>query len=74
MYRINPNNTITVAGHNIPFDLFAEACKVLVAREDEGTGCYKTPTFMVFRGIGVVRREHLLKVSRAVSFKHIRKS
>ena len=73
MYRILPNNTIKIEGHTIPFDLFAEACKVVVSREDEGTGCYKTPSFVIFRGIGVVRKESVLKASRMVSFKHIRK-
>lgn len=74
MYSIRPNNTIIIGGYSIPFDLFAEACKVLVAREDEGSGVIETPSFIVFRGIGVVRKELVWKASRSISFKELRRS
>jgi len=74
MYRIRPNNTIIIDGYSIPFDLFAEACKVLVSKENNGAGITKTTNFIIFRGIGVVRKEHMIKASRSISFKHIRKS
>ena len=74
MYRINPNNTITIHNQIVPFDLFVEACKLLVSPKKEGAGCYETEMFIVFRGIGIVRKEYVAKASRIISFKHIRNS
>jgi len=73
MYKINPNNTVTIYSHVVPFDLFAEACKMLVSQSSEGMGCYETPKFIVFRGVAVVRKEYVKKASQLISFKHIRK-
>lgn len=73
MYRINPNNTVTIRGHIIPFDLFSEACQLIVSPSWEGAGCYETPLFVVFKGIAVVRKEYVRKASQSISFKHIRK-
>lgn len=74
MYAIRPNNTIVIDRHVIPFDLFAEACQLLVSRKSVGTGVVETPSFVIFHGIGVVRKEYVRKASRSISFKHLRNS
>ena len=72
MYKVNPNDTITINSHTIPFDLFVEACKVLVSQSNEGCGCYETELFFVFTGIAVIRKEYVKKASQLISFKHLR--
>jgi len=72
MYRINPNNTITINKQTVPFDLFVEACRLLVSKEREGCGCYETEMFIVFNGICIIRKEYVAKASRIISFKHLR--
>lgn len=74
MYRINPNNTVVINEQTIPYDLFVEACILLVSPEREGCGCYETELFIVFRGIAIVRKEYVVKASRLISFKHLRNS
>ena len=72
MHVILPNNTVKISGHSIPFDLFAEACVLLVSRSNVGCGVEETPSFVIFHGIGVIRKEQVRKASRSISFKYLR--
>lgn len=83
MYRIYANNTIKINGHFIPFDLFAESCTLTIDNSDslgerrlkyDGCGCFVAGDFVVFRGIAVIRKEHIIRARKVTSFKHIRKS
>jgi len=73
MIKINPNNTVTIFEHTIPYDLFVEACKILVSKGSEGSGLYITEKFVVLRGIDVIRKGYVERASREISFRNSRK-